>query len=142
MITQPLKQQVKSPRLMLFYIGLVSTVQLTLHIICFPFFTLESLQFLKTITLVSLWTMTIFGFMTWCKGPGFISKEPDVAQTELLERFNASELCFECGVIALPRSYHCNVCKRCVERYDHHCPWLNSCIGTGNHSYFLVFVAS
>ena len=61
-------------------------------------------------------------------------------QSELLQRFKVNELCFECEVITLPRSHHCNVCKQCVERYDHHCPWLNSCIGSKNHGNFFVFV--
>ena len=41
----------------------------------------------------------------------------------------------------MPRSYHCNVCQKCVERYDHHCPWINSCVGTKNHSWFFIFVS-
>ena len=59
---------------------------------------------------------------------------------ELLQRFEVNELCYECQIIALPRSYHCNVCRQCVQRYDHHCPWLNSCIGTRNHRPFIIFV--
>ena len=50
------------------------------------------------------------------------------------------EICFECQIVMLPRSYHCNVCRRCVERYDHHCPWINSCVGMRNHSTFFIFV--
>ena len=58
----------------------------------------------------------------------------------MLEEFESNELCPECQVIMLPRSRHCNVCKKCVDRWDHHCPWLNTCIGGRNHAYFLFFV--
>jgi hypothetical protein len=27
-----------------------------------------------------------------------------------------------------------------VRRYDHHCPWINNCVGKGNQRYFLVFI--
>ena len=91
-------------------------------------------------TIVSLAILTITGFITWCRGPGYISREPEFTMMELMERFEVHELCFECQIIALPRSYHCNVCRCCVQRYDHHCPWLNSCIGTKNHRSFIIFV--
>ena len=29
-----------------------------------------------------------------------------------------------------------------MERFDHHCPWINNCVGTLNHSYFLTFLVS
>lgn len=51
-------------------------------------------------------------------------------------------LCPECFVIKTPRSKHCNVCNKCVERYDHHCPWINNCVGINNHNSFMVFISS
>ena len=32
------------------------------------------------------------------------------------------------------------MCNRCVERFDHHCPWINNCVGVGNHNYFYGFI--
>ena len=140
MFTQSLSKQDKSPTLMIIYISIIVVVELILHLVCFPFFTHPDMQFLKTVTIASLGIFAFTAFLTWKVGPGYIMREPEITQAELLRRFKVSELCFECRVIALPRSYHCNVCKQCVERFDHHCPWVNSCIGTKNHGFFLVFI--
>jgi len=32
-------------------------------------------------------------------------------------------------------------CRRCVERFDHHCPVLGNCVGAGNHKTFVAFLA-
>ena len=36
---------------------------------------------------------------------------------------------------------HCENCKRCVNRYDHHCNYIGNCVGNGNKYifYFLLF---
>jgi len=51
-------------------------------------------------------------------------------------------LCPECEVVRTPRSRHCSVCNVCVERFDHHCPWINNCVGIKNHCDFMVFITS
>lgn len=51
-------------------------------------------------------------------------------------------MCPDCNVLRTPRSRHCAICNRCVERFDHHCPWLNNCVGINNHNSFMVFLIS
>lgn len=34
------------------------------------------------------------------------------------------------------------MCGKCTELFDHHCPFLNNCLGMRNYKYFLVFVFS
>jgi len=52
------------------------------------------------------------------------------------------KICATCKIIRPPRSKHCSMCNRCVARYDHHCPWINSDVGAGNLWKFLVFLFS
>eukprot|EP00475_Leptophrys_vorax_P005462 TRINITY_DN13299_c0_g2_i1.p1 TRINITY_DN13299_c0_g2~~TRINITY_DN13299_c0_g2_i1.p1 ORF type:complete len:283 (-),score=88.53 TRINITY_DN13299_c0_g2_i1:20-868(-) len=49
--------------------------------------------------------------------------------------------CKTCNVIKPARSKHCRVCGICVARFDHHCVWVNGCVGRGNYLYFVSFLA-
>lgn len=40
------------------------------------------------------------------------------------------------------RTKHCSVCNKCVEKFDHHCKYLNQCVGRQNYVPFLMCVVS
>lgn len=81
-----------------------------------------------------------------CRDPGGPSQFPAQnlpTEKPLLHLYLTNEVhkvCPECIIIQPKRARHCTICRMCVFKYDHHCPWLNNCIGARNIGIFYLFL--
>lgn len=58
------------------------------------------------------------------------------ARHGLVEDGRTMTLCKKCKSMRPPRAHHCHVCGQCVLKMDHHCPWINQCVGYNNYPAF------
>ncbi|KAM8837947.1 palmitoyltransferase ZDHHC4 isoform 2-T2 [Spinachia spinachia] len=95
---------------------------------------------------VLLVLQTVFFYLCIKRDPGTVTKKKISGLLSLYpydgRLFHPGVSCETCKLIKPARSKHCGVCNRCVQRFDHHCVWVNNCIGAQNTRYFLLYLAS
>lgn len=81
------------------------------------------------------------------RDPGYVPssfmpdmEDPQASVHEIKRKGGDLRYCQKCSHYKPPRAHHCRVCKRCILRMDHHCVWINNCVGNANYKVFFVFM--
>jgi len=83
--------------------------------------------------------------------PGSVPQTPEWQQarkdtpskedlTAEVKQTGGPRFCKWCNQYKPDRCHHCRVCRSCILRMDHHCPWIANCVGFRNHKFFLLLV--
>ncbi|XP_059684820.1 palmitoyltransferase ZDHHC12 [Gavia stellata] len=108
----------------------------------------ELLQLLIFVLLV-LCSVLLY-FKVSLMDPGFVKSEEEVKagkseeQSLVIPQVPSNIKMRRCGycLVKQPmRAKHCQLCQHCVRRYDHHCPWIENCVGEKNHPLFIVYLS-
>ncbi|KAL2787460.1 hypothetical protein BJX66DRAFT_310844 [Aspergillus keveii] len=90
---------------------------------------------------------TYFYFFAMVTDPGYVPKlgsrnQQRAVIAELFEqwKFDEENFCVYCMVRRPLRSKHCKRCSRCVSKHDHHCPWIDNCVGSNNLRPFVLYI--
>ncbi|KAH8924369.1 hypothetical protein BT69DRAFT_1280693 [Atractiella rhizophila] len=116
--------------LLLFLTAIISYYEVILPSV-FPSSPLSHFLFLLFslyLTYMFLWTY----YQAVTTPPGTPSTSPPSSAISLNDAPRRCRKCPETANLKPARAHHC--------RYDHHCPWLSSCVGLHNERYFLLFL--
>jgi palmitoyltransferase ZDHHC9/14/18 len=78
-----------------------------------------------------------FDLLQWQKDYTYT---PKIKNISVNNRIFHSKFCETCQIWRPPRTSHCSLCNYCIFLFDHHCPWIGTCIGPRNYKSFVLFI--
>jgi len=117
LLTQPFTKMKKEPYTAMYFVFLIFLSYFLLTFFIYPI--VNSLYWIISTNILYALVLILWAISTF-RDPGYLKSSDKIQFLTLVERFEPACLCPKCHVIRTPRSRHCNIWDRWVERFDHH----------------------
>jgi len=127
-------------------VGVVSAVYIVSAYVYFTQIVYSTQAYFVTTLLFILLNLifVVMYFKLLYSNPGYVDSDDGNEWKKFLQSLEKGEplpqFCLTCMVRRPIRGKHCRACHRCVARFDHHCAWLNNCVGVNNYFPFICLV--
>lgn len=120
------------------FVGVILALLLVFFLYLYEFVILEDgVGTVWTVATCFCYGMSVWSFVAVAvTDPGKVPVMWGLYNSNPLER----KFCLICHNFKPERCHHCSKCGQCVLNMDHHCPWINNCVGFFNRKYFLLFL--
>ena len=117
------------------------TFLIFMHILSFSFifyikFDIKSIFYILWILLYSYFIYTFYSTNT----TKFNNRRNYLMNLLENEEKPIEDFCLNCQIERNYGTVHCLICNKCVEGFDHHCYWLNKCVGIKNKKVFFYLL--
>jgi hypothetical protein len=142
------QEEVKSKSYLTYQKIFNSVMFICLHLlfeVLFYFFMLPKLNNIMFYIIFWVLIITLISsfFLINKSDPGFLEAQDNLTWLQMVEnKVYINEYCPYCRVKKTSTVKHCHVCKKCVKGFDHHCNWIDNCVGENNKLLFLIFVST
>ncbi|KAI8376612.1 DHHC palmitoyltransferase-domain-containing protein [Choanephora cucurbitarum] len=139
-------KSIKGPLTVLLVVIVIIFICSTSQIfVLWPFFGLNSVHSKVILATLNFFVFMIFVnyYLTCATNPGIVPQRwlpRQQAYIEVKKSTHTPRFCKTCDNHKPPRAHHCSSCHRCVLKMDHHCPWVNNCVGFANYGHFFRLI--
>ena len=121
----------KSRNQIAYYMTLVSLI--TVYIIYNMYLKYEILEDYLAHNCLFLFVI-LFHIYLHYSNPGYLVSK------NIQEESSSSRFCSKCQINKREKISHCPICEKCIFARDHHCFWIDNCVGYLNHKIFFIYL--